>query len=188
MGKELTPQLIKKLEENANLMMSKGFSEADIQDMSAQFIEEFGVEKVVKKKEDTIKSGSGFSMLSGTESKSKSPEPSKPTQSQTKAINTNPTMPDFGLKLGFPIQKPVINLKSNEQEQRIMDAKKSKEQEQRIMDAKKSKEQPAILDDYRTVLQSDVRRQRTRTKEIQEYACIYVLPIQSLAGKWRQDC
>lgn len=50
MGKELTPQLIKKLEENANLMMSKGFSEADIQDMSAQFIEEFGVEKVVKKK------------------------------------------------------------------------------------------------------------------------------------------
>ena len=82
---------------------SKGFSEADIQDMSAQFIEEFGVEKVVKKKEDTIKSGSGFSMLSGTESKSKSPEPSKPTQSQTKAINTNPTMPDFGLKLGFPI-------------------------------------------------------------------------------------
>jgi len=146
MGKELTPQLIKKLEENANLMMSKGFSEADIQDMSAQLIEEFGVEKVVKKKEDTIKSGSGFSMLSGTESKSKSPEPSKPTQSQTKAINTNPTSPDFSLNLGFPIQKPVINLKSNEQEQRIMDAKKSKEQ-------------PAILDDYRTVLQKGIQGQ-----------------------------
>src|SRR5690606_3290374 len=146
MGKELTPQLIKKLEENANLMMSKGFSEADIQDMSAQFIEEFGVEKVVKKKEDTIKSGSGFSMLSGTESKSKSPEPSKPTQSQTKAINTNPTMPDFRLKLGFPIQKPTINLKTTEQEQRII---KSKE----------SNQTPQVFEDYRTVLQKGIQGQ-----------------------------
>ena len=45
MPKELTQQQIKQLEENANLMKKNGFSDKDIQDMSMQYIEEYGVEK-----------------------------------------------------------------------------------------------------------------------------------------------
>ena len=102
---------------------------------------EFGgteIDETVKKKGATINSNNGFVTSSNSASQSKS-------QSQNK-LASNQISPDFSLNLGFPIQKPVINLKSNEQEQRIMDAKKSKEQ-------------PAILDDYRTVLQKGIQGQ-----------------------------
>ena len=84
---------------------------------------EFGgteIDETVKKKGATINSNNGFVTSSNSASQSKS-------QSQNK-LASNQISPDFSLNLGFPIQKPVINLKSNEQEQRIMDAKKSKEQ------------------------------------------------------------
>ena len=45
--KTLSPQRTKQLEDNANLMLQNGYSDAEIQEMAKQFIEKYGE---VKKK------------------------------------------------------------------------------------------------------------------------------------------
>jgi N12 class adenine-specific DNA methylase len=74
MTKELNAQQIKQLEENANLMKQNGFSDKEIQDMSMQYIDKYGV---VKKKENTIPTSKSVSTSSNTASKSTSQNQNK---------------------------------------------------------------------------------------------------------------
>lgn len=53
MNKKLTADRIKQLEDNANIMKEGGYSDEDIQAMSNQFIEEYGVDDTVAVKKKT---------------------------------------------------------------------------------------------------------------------------------------
>lgn len=99
MPKKLTSQQIAQLEENANMMLEQGMSESDIQEMSLQFMDEFGVDETldVKKKETPKAEGSAFL---GTTTQSL-PQNTKTVQSngisQGKSIISNPLSSGFEL-------------------------------------------------------------------------------------------
>jgi hypothetical protein len=54
MGKKLTADKIKALEENANILMEQGASQGDIDLMTSQFIEEFGVDDAMPEKKNEV--------------------------------------------------------------------------------------------------------------------------------------
>jgi ribosomal protein S18 acetylase RimI-like enzyme len=54
MGKKLTADKIKALEENANILMQQGASQGDIDLMTSQFIEEFGVDDAMPEKKNEV--------------------------------------------------------------------------------------------------------------------------------------
>jgi len=54
MGKKLTADKIKALEENANILMEQGASQGDIDLMTSEFIEEFGVDDAMPEKKNEV--------------------------------------------------------------------------------------------------------------------------------------
>lgn len=84
MGKELTTQQIKQLEDNANLMLSKGYSDKDIQAMFLQFLEKHGVEKKKDTTSNIKEVGKSSSGSSNAQYQSQEALPLPPIHNQPK--------------------------------------------------------------------------------------------------------